>query len=415
MPLGRSVETMGKHRQTETNWTKRSNRVIIVTAGRRPGVAVSDHHRHAGWDAQSRLRRLIVPLVLVALAVSSGIVWALAHTSDRGRVTSSRVTSSTAVTAGPTGPTAAPPTAASTTAATITPTTTAVPTRSTRTSSTPTTRSPSVRLPRSTPLLQQTMARPKGVAALMDLDSGAGGADGDCYAYPEEQRPTIAIGEPGGPHPSVTGLRIGTPLTICLLGFSPDAAIEVTVESPDGSADHLTAPAPDCPSGCYSWTGWAALPGASLGRYDVAAVQGNLSAKGAITVLPADEPSLMVLDSPGGLTRLTVRPGTTIGIVLAGFGPYQSIGLLFYYTPSFEVGGGEHSVTGLRFRGSTTVTTNGRGTTFFRLETSPTDLPGCYAVNTWPPLVALQRHLNPPYPSEVWISHHNWEQFCLQR
>jgi hypothetical protein len=256
------------------------------------------------------------------------------------------------------------------------------------------------------------MARPKGVAALMDLDSGAGGADGDCFAYPEEQKPTIAIGELDDP--SVTGLRIGTPLTICLLGFSPDAEIEVTVESAAGSADYLTAPAPDCPAGCYSWTGWAALPGAPLGRYDVTAVQGDLSAKGAITVLPANEPSLMVLDHSGGLTRLTVRPGETIGIVLAGFAPYQDIGLLFYYTPSFQVSGGEIGVKGLRFRGSTTVTTNGTGSTIFLLETSPTDLRGCYAVNTWPPLVALQRHLNPPYPPEVWISQHNWEQFCLQ-
>jgi hypothetical protein len=362
-----------------------------------------------------------VPLVLVAVVMGGGIVWALARTSDPGGVTSS-----TAVTAGPTDPTAAPPTAvsrtaaasATTAAATTTTTTTAEPTRSTRTTGastkTSTTRSSSVTPPRFTPLLQQPMARPKGVAALMDLDSGAGGADGDCFEYPEEQKPTIAIGSPGGPDPSVTGLRIGTPLTICLLGFSPDAAIEVTVKSPTGSADNLTAPAPDCPAGCYSWTGWAALPGDSLGRYDVTAVQGNLSAKGAITVLPADEPSLMTLESPGGVERLTVHPGATVGILLAGFDPNQDIGLLFYHTPSFQAGGGEISVKGLRFRGSTTVTTNGSGTTIFWLKTSPTDRRGCYAVNTWPPLVALQRHLNPPYPPEVWISQHNWEQFCLQ-
>jgi hypothetical protein len=376
---------------------------------------VSDHRRHAGWDARSRsrLRRLIVPLVLVAVVVGGGIVWARARTSDPGGVTSA-----TAVTAGSTDPTAVSRTAGASTTAATTPATTTVPARSTRTAgastSTLTTKSPSVTRPRFTPLLQQPMARPKGVAALMDLDSGAGGADGDCFEYPEEQKPTIAIGEPGGPDPSVTGLRIGTPLTICLLGFRPDAAIEVTVESAAGSADYLTAPAPDCLAGCYSWTGWAALPGVPLGRYDVAAVQGDLSAKGEITVLPANEPSLMVLDHPGGLTRLTVRPGETIGIVLAGFGPYQDIGLLFYYTPSFQVSGGEIGVKGLRFRGSTTVTTNGTGSTTFWLETSPTDLRGCYAVNTWPPLVALQRHLNPPYPPWVWISQHNWEQFCLQ-
>ena len=248
----------------------------------------------------------------------------------------------------------------------------------------------------------------------MDLDSGAGGNDGDCFAYPEEQKATIAIGSPGDPNPNVTELRIGTPLTICLLGFSPDAAIEVTVKSPAGSADNLTAPAPDCIAGCYSWTGWAALPGDSLGRYDVTAVQGNLSAKGKITVLPADEPSLMILDHPGGLERLTVRPGTTVGILLAGFDPNEEIGLLFYYTPNFQVSGGEIGVKGLRFRGSTTVTTNGEGTTIFWLKTSPTDLRGCYAVNTWPPLVALQQHLNPPYPWWVWRSNHNWEQFCLK-
>jgi hypothetical protein len=255
------------------------------------------------------------------------------------------------------------------------------------------------------------MARPKGVAALMDLDSGAGPGDEDCYAYGEKQKPTIAIGDPD---PSVTELRIGTPLTICLLGFRPNAAIGVTVKSPTGSADNLTAPAPDCPARCYSWTGWAALPGDPLGRYDVTAVQGNLSARGKITVLPANEPSLMVLDHPGGLERLTVHPGATIGILLTGFGPYQDIGLLFYYTPSFQVSGGEIGVKGLRFRGSTTVTTNGSGTTTFWLKTSPTDLRGCYAVNTWPPLVALQQHLNPPYPPGVWFSQHNWEQFCLQ-
>jgi hypothetical protein len=356
-----------------------------------------------------------VPLVLVALAIGGGIVWALPRTGNPGGPTSS-----TAVTEGPTDPTATRPTAASRTAAasTTAPATTAEHTRSTRTTgastSTLTTRSPSVTPARSTPLLQQPMARPKGVAALMDLDSGAGGNDGDCYAYPEEQKPTIAIGSPGDPHPNVTDLRIGTPLTICLLGFSPDAAIEVTVESPAGSADNLTAPAPDCPAGCYSWTGWAAIPGDSLGRYDVTAVQGDLSAKGEITVLPADEPSLMILDSPGGVERLTVHPGTTIGILLAGFDPHQDIGLLFYYTPSFQPGGGENSVKGLRFRGSTTVTTNGGGTTIFWLKTSPTDLRGCYAVNTWPPLVALQQHLNPPYPPWVWISNHNWEQFCLK-
>jgi hypothetical protein len=250
----------------------------------------------------------------------------------------------------------------------------------------------------------------------MDLDFGAGGDEDYCSnVYPEARKPTIGIGS--GDDPSVTTLRIATPLPICLVRFNPGAPIQVTIRSPAGRLKQMTAPAPSCgAAGCTSQTAWAALPGDPLGRYDMTAVQGNLSAKARITVKAADGPRLMVIGSMGDdlTTRITVRPGTTIGIALAGLRPRRSIGLLFYYTPSFKFGG-EISAKGLQFQASTTVSIDASGGAIFRLRTSPTDRRGCYAVNTWPPLRALQDRLSPPYPLYVWTTSQSSHQFCLQR
>jgi hypothetical protein len=251
----------------------------------------------------------------------------------------------------------------------------------------------------------------------MDVGFGAGPGDEDCGDfYPEARKPTIAIGFDGDP--SVTTIQVAEPLLICLKGFNRGAPIQVTIRSPAGRLQQLTAVIPSCAvPPCTPLTGWAALPGDPLGRYELTAVQGNLSAAGRATVEPADSPRLMVIGSTGDdlMRRVTVRRGTTVGIALAGLRPRRSIDLLFYHTPSFEWCA--EACTTMDFQATTTVPLDAGGGAIFRLRTSLTDPPGCYVVNTWPPLAALGQGLSPPYEDkkDLWHSFSSSEQFCLLR
>jgi hypothetical protein len=252
-------------------------------------------------------------------------------------------------------------------------------------------------------LLQQDLARPNGVAALMDVDFGGADAPACSEFSNDVQTPTIWVG--GGDNPTVTSLEIASPLKICLLRFRSGTPIEVTIRSPTGRLDRSTAPAP-CPGGdCASEVDWAALPGEPLGDYEVTAVQGSLSAHAKIIVERSREPNLMVI---GGVTdeqrRVTVQPGQTIGIAIAGFQPRQSISLLFYHTPNFAP-----YPDNLRFRAWTPVETDASGAAIFQLRTVPSDPQGCYVVNTWPPLRAGETD-----PRFLWASQSSWHQFCLR-
>ena len=368
---------------------------------------MSDHRRYKGRHARSRsrLRRLTVPLVLVVLATGAGIAWALSPTNNPDSATNS-----TTVTARSAAPTTAAITVSTTPAVAPRSTRTTVASTGTSTTISPSTISPSTTHVRATSLLQQTKARPDGVAALMDVGMGAGGPEDYCSEVYKVQKPTIGIGFEGNPSVATFVIADGHP--ICLLGFKVGAPIQVTIRFPSGRITRITAPAPSCgAAGCASVAAWAALPGDPLGRYDVTAVQDKLSAKARITVAATDRPRLMVIGSihEDWPTRVTVRPGTTIGIALAGLRPRRSIGLLFYYSPSFEWGG--ESVVRMRFRASTTVEIDASGGAIFRLSTSPTDRVGCYAVSTWPPLWGLN---SPSPPEEVWHSGDSSEQFCLR-
>jgi hypothetical protein len=359
---------------------------------------VSDHRRHAGRHARSgfRLQRLLAPLVLVVLVTVAGIGWALALTSNH-----EGATNQAAVTSRPADPTVAPTTITPTTVVAL-PSSTHSTVASTRTS---TATSSSTTQSRTTSLLQGTMARPNGVAAQMNVDFG--GADSiPCWGIYEHQpeKPTIAVN--GRTDPSVTAASIASPIQICLFRFDAGRPVQVTIRSPAGREERLTAPPPCAAVDCTTETAWGPLPGDPLGDYDVTAVQPDRSAKAKIIVEAAHGRSLMVIGSTTNeVTRLTVRPGTPIGIAIAGFLPRQSIGLLFYYTPSFEV-----FPKGLRFQASTTATTDASGGAVVWLATSPTDPLGCYLVNTLPPL-----RTGTTDPRALWASQSSWEQFCLQR
>jgi hypothetical protein len=352
---------------------------------------VSDQRRYRGRHARSGFRPgwLLAPLLVVALAI--GVGGALLARAG-GRV-------------GPARP-AADSTVAPTTSATVAPTTSAPPPRSSRTTSATrnsTTLAPTTTRPQGS-LLQLGAARPRGVAALMDVDQG-GASDSPCSEFNAEvQVPTVWVG--GGPQPTVTSLGIASPLRMCLLRFASTTPITVTIRAPTGRVERRTAPAP-CPGeDCASQVDWAARPGIPLGNYDVTAVQGDLEARATVSVEPAREPSLLVI---GGVTdeeqRVTVRRGATVGIAIGGFRPRQSVGLLFYHTPSQA-----RQPKDLRFRAWTTVRTDAGGAAVLRLRTSQGDPPGCYVANTWPPLRAGFA----TEPSELWATQSSWHQFCLR-
>jgi hypothetical protein len=240
----------------------------------------------------------------------------------------------------------------------------------------------------------------------MDVDTG--GADGyACWEQLDQVRaPTVWFAEID---PTVTRAAIADPLRICLLRFRTGTPIQVTIRSPKGRLDRSIAPPPCSGRQCASEVHWAALPGDPLGDYQVTAVQGDLTAHGRIIVEKSDEPRLMVV---GGVIdedqRVTVRPGRTVGIAIAGFRPHRSIGLLFFYTPNLDP-----YPTRLRFRAWTPVETDASGAAVFHLRTAPSDPRGCYVVNTWPPLRAGDP--DAWYPRYLWASQSSWHQFCLRR
>jgi hypothetical protein len=85
------------------------------------------------------------------------------------------------------------------------------------------------------------MARPNGVAAQMNVDFG--GADSiPCWGIYDHQpeKPTIAVN--ARTDPSVTVASITSPVQICLFRFSPGRPIQVTIRSPAGRVERLTAP-----------------------------------------------------------------------------------------------------------------------------------------------------------------------------
>lgn len=297
-------------------------------------------------------------------------------------------------------------TVAPTTSATIAPATSAPPPRSPRTtvalSTSTTTPAPTTTRPQGT-LLQLGTARPRGVAALMDVDQG-GASESACSEFNAEvQEPTVWVG--GGAQPTVTSLGLASPLRMCLLRFASTTPITVTIRAPTGRVERTSAPAP-CPGeDCASQVDWAALPGVPLGDYDVTAVQGDLEARATVRVEPAGEPGLLVI---GGVTdeerRVTVRRGATVGIAIAGFRPRQSVGLLFYHTPSQAP-----RPKDLHFRARTMVRTDAGGAAVFRLRTSRGDPRGCYVANTLPPLRAGVTE-----PRFFWATQSSWHQFCLR-
>jgi hypothetical protein len=307
------------------------------------------------------------------------------------------------------------PTAATTTSTTLAPTTTAHGASSATTITALSTTTATRTVPTTTEdpgsVLAQALARPDRVASLMDVDTGgAGGLT--CGEISEEiHEPTVVLSvvRPF----SVTTVEWISRLDTCLVGFAHDAPIDVTIDVPGGKTKHRRAS--PCDQDCPPSVVWAVMPGDPLGDYAITAVQGNLRATGVVHMRSTSPPharaperSLMVVTDSGVPDvngRVTVRPGTTIVIVIVGFQPRQLVDLVFYYT---REGPQQLYPRGLRFKTYVLVKTDLLGNAIYRLQTSPRDPPGCYIVHTWPTLPnhynGITQHQNTTYGAE---------QFCL--
>jgi hypothetical protein len=232
-------------------------------------------------------------------------------------------------------------------------------------------------------VLGRSDRRPVGAAAFAQFI--AGGADGslECGDFnPDDfSRPTIRV--PGafedgpGSRPDVGVTSVGLMEEFCFFRFEAGIPIKVSVTSPTGAVKRFDG----CAS-CETNPPWFALPGDPLGTYQVTAVQGSLKATGRFTLRPAEDRTLILPDA--WLNWEGVPRGTTILIGVAGFQPYETVKLLFYYAPNLDSNEG-------RYRTSTTVTMDAMGQFLYRLETEPSDPKGYYAVRTVPGFDVLWR------------------------
>ena len=312
----------------------------------------------------------VLIVLVVVLAVAAAVTARARSGRPEAASTSQSLLPSTSAPADPATTvrpsTSQPPTTATTTAPTTTP-------------PTATTRAPTTTRPVSP--LQRTTSRPAGLAAQFNL--GLGGADTPCTALePPSAEPSIAAPEQPG---------LGRLYLMCFYNFSDSAPLQVTIEGPDGSAEHH-------PTSRGSRTGtallrWGGEPGDPLGQYEIEAVQGPLTARATFRLERQRLPTLRVAQNVVVTDR--VEAGTTVTVLLAGFRPGGMVRLHTYHLPLDQADPDSPCIGTLthpakaRYRSSANLTMNGRGELTYRIPTSRTDPKGCYAFQTTPRLVAV--------------------------
>jgi len=204
--------------------------------------------------------------------------------------------------------------------------------------------------------LERRDAPPAGVAEQVSyFELG----DGGC---PESDHPAVRF---LGGFPREAQAPVGQiTFTICVLGFSKERPVGVTVRRPDGREVSRRVPF-NKGYGLHPLP-WVPLPGDPLGRYDVSASQGATTAKAGFYVRRAPAPRVFVLE-------FYVPPGSPVPIVLAGFEPRQRVRLNLYR------GRGDSS-SRFSYLTSITVPTDERGEALYRFTTDPNASPARYLV-----------------------------------
>jgi hypothetical protein len=160
-----------------------------------------------------------------------------------------------------------------------------------------------------------------------------------------------------GGYPDPTVVEIGRPhFQICLLGFSPEGPVDVSVRRPDGREVVEEVPSEgDFP---VRRLPWLPLPGDPLGRYEVTASQGSASASGAFVVRRGSTPRVTAVEP-------YVPPGEVVRLVFAGFAPRQTV-RFHVYRAAVDNSTERHS-----YLTSLTTQVDENGETLHEIQTEP--------------------------------------------
>ncbi len=197
---------------------------------------------------------------------------------------------------------------------------------------------------------------------MADQVSFFGIGDGSCSEMAAEPTLNFFSAETGEV-PSPATVEMGDGFRFCLAGFDPAAAIDVSVQLPDGHSE--TRSVERAGGSAPRSLEWDPVPGDPLGSYEATASQGSATATAEFTVKLASEPGIRVVEQ-------AVAPGDPVQITLTGFQSDETVPVHVY--------GPQRSGTAHGYLATLEPRVNHDGQLLLELATSADDPEGLYYV-----------------------------------
>ena len=214
------------------------------------------------------------------------------------------------------------------------------------------------------------------------MTSYNGGGSAGCEVYDDEPGRRVQIHgarrTSGGPL-----LHLGGLYEFCVIDFIGGRTVEIRITRPDGTVDRRTR--------CFICSGqdgdlsslarwdlvwWDTLSSGQLGTHRIAATQDELTWTGSFTVARPEEPTIRVVG--GRAEKSTLRAGSRIRVVLAGYRAEQVVRLLIYR--------GVEPTAEAMYIGSLAVQTDQHGWRLYELATERSDPRECFVLRSRPPV-----------------------------
>ncbi|MBN1486842.1 MAG: hypothetical protein JW981_04320 [Anaerolineae bacterium] len=163
----------------------------------------------------------------------------------------------------------------------------------------------------------------------------------------------------------LTSTEILRKFTVCFVEFTPNSEVLIQVTKPNGEVAETGTISTDA-SG-EGWWDYRILSGEPLGIYKITLAQGNSRTEGAIEIVPATYPRMILLSPRDG------SPGDSFLFSFAGFQPNQS--LYLWHEVNYSEGW-------IYWTTLPQPAVDERGEGIYTLHTLPNDPTGCYMVST---------------------------------